>query len=50
MVQALVPGGQMIIDQNICGPLTGDGSVRLDVRSADGSDNHFVSFVVTAVD
>ena len=49
MVQALVPGGAMIIDQNLCGPLTGDGSVRLDVRSADGSDNHFVSFVVTAV-
>jgi hypothetical protein len=49
MVQALVPGGQMIIDQNLCGPITGDGSVRLDVHSADGSDNHFVSFVVTAV-
>lgn len=49
MVQALVPGGEMIIDQNLCGPLTGDGSVRLDVRSADGSDNHYVSFVVTAV-
>jgi hypothetical protein len=49
MVQALVPGGPMIIDQNLCGPLTGDGSVRLDVRSADGSDNHYVSFVVTAV-
>jgi hypothetical protein len=49
MVQALVPGGAMIIDQNLCGPLTGDGSVRLDVRSADGSDSHFISFVVTAV-
>jgi Collagen triple helix repeat (20 copies) len=49
MVQALVPGGAVIIDQNLCGPLTGDGSVRLDVHSADGSDNHFISFVDTAV-
>jgi hypothetical protein len=39
----------MIIDQNLCGPLTGDGRVRLDVRSADGSDNHVISCVVTAV-
>ncbi len=49
MVQALVPGGPMIIDQNLCGPNTGNGSVQLDVRSADGSDNHYISFVVTAV-
>ncbi len=48
-VQALVPGGEMVIDQNLCGPLTGDGSVRLDVRSADGSDNHYISFVVVPV-
>ena len=44
-VQALVPGGEIIIDQNLCGPLTGDGSVRLDIHSADGSDNHFISFL-----
>jgi collagen triple helix repeat protein len=43
-VQALVPGGEMVIDQNLCGPITGDGSVQLDVHSADGSDNHFISF------
>ena len=49
MVQALVPGGEIIIDANLCGPLTGDGSVRLDIHSADGSDNHYISFVDTAV-
>jgi hypothetical protein len=43
-VQAFVPGGEIVIDQNLCGPLTGDGSVRLDVHSADGSDNPFISF------
>jgi hypothetical protein len=48
-VQALVPGGEMVIDQNLCGPLTGDGSVVLDVHSADGNENRYVSFVVTAV-
>ena len=49
MVQALVPGGEMVIDQNLCGPLTGDGSVVLDVHSADGNEARYVSFVVTAV-
>ena len=48
-VQALVPGGVMIIDQNLCGPLTGDGSVALTVHAQDGSDNHYIAFTDTAV-
>lgn len=47
-VSALVPGGPMVIDANICGA-AGAGSVDLEVHSADGLDNHYIAFTDVSV-